>query len=212
MAKIAGIIGKKLGMTQIFDDAGNLQPVTAVEAGPCYVAQVKTVGKDGYTAIQIGFGLAKKLNSPEKGHLKSTGRQLKHLREFRVSDIEGVEVGHAIDVSIFKPGDRVDVVGISKGRGFQGGMKRHGFGGGPKTHGQSDRGRAPGSIGGTTYPGRVYKGQRMAGHMGNARITVRNLQVVEADVNRNLLLLKGAVPGADNGVLEIRKTSKGGRK
>ena len=150
---IEGILGRKLGMTQVFDQGGNLQTVTVVEAGPCFVSNIKTESRDGYNAVQLGFGEAKRLNSPEKGHLKSIGRQLKHLREFRVDEVDSFEVGQQVDVGIFEEGDRVNVVGISKGRGFAGVVKRHGFSGGPKTHGQSDRLRAPGSIGGTTYPG-----------------------------------------------------------
>jgi len=204
-----GLIGKKLGMTQIFEEDGTLEVVTAVEAGPCLVTQIKTEAQDGYNAVQLGFGEAKKLNSPEKGHVKRAGRQLKHLREFRIDDISSVEVGQKIDVGIFKAGDRVDVTGISKGKGFAGGIKRHNFGGGPKTHGQSDRHRAPGSIGGTTFPGRVLKGTRMAGHLGNVQVTECNLKVIQADPDRNLLLLRGATPGAENGLLIIRRSRKG---
>ncbi len=196
-------------MAQMFDDQGNLSAVTAIEAGPCYVCQVKTESRDGYNAVQLGFGEARRLNSPEKGHLRGAGRDLKYLREFRVNEPD-LEMGQKIDVSIFQPGDRVDVTGTSKGRGFAGGVKRHHFGGGPKTHGQSDRHRAPGSIGGTTYPGRVFKGTRMAGHMGDRRVTVRGLEVVQADAARNLLVLKGAVPGAVNGLLLIRRSGRRG--
>ena len=209
---IEGILGRKLGMTQVFDQGGNLQTVTVVEAGPCFVSNIKTESRDGYNAVQLGFGEAKRLNSPEKGHLKSIGRQLKHLREFRVDEVDSFEVGQQVDVGIFEEGDRVNVVGISKGRGFAGVVKRHGFSGGPKTHGQSDRLRAPGSIGGTTYPGRVYKGTRMAGHMGNRRVTVLGLKVVQADAARNLLLLKGAVPGSVSGLLIIEKSNRGMRR
>ncbi|RLC93159.1 MAG: 50S ribosomal protein L3 [Chloroflexi bacterium] len=206
---VNGIIGRKIGMAQMFDDQGNLSAVTAIEAGPCYVCQVKTESRDGYNAVQLGFGEARRLNSPEKGHLRGAGRDLKYLREFRVNEPD-LEMGQKIDVSIFQPGDRVDVTGTSKGRGFAGGVKRHHFGGGPKTHGQSDRHRAPGSIGGTTYPGRVFKGTRMAGHMGDRRVTVRGLEVVQADAARNLLVLKGAVPGAVNGLLLIRRSGRRG--
>lgn len=202
-----GMIGRKLGMTQVFTENGTVKAVTAIEAGPCVVTQIKTVDKEGYNAVQLGFGETRRLNSPEKGHLGKLG-QFKHLREFRVDDVSAVEPGHRVDVSLFQPGDRVDVSGISKGRGFAGTVKRHGFSGGPKTHGQSDRHRAPGSIGSGTTPGRVLKGLRMAGHMGNERVTVRRIEVVKADPDRNLLLVKGAVPGAVNGLLEIRK-SKG---
>lgn len=205
---IKGIIGRKLGMTQIFADDGKAVPVTAIEAGPCVVTQVKAAGKEGYNAVQLGFSEAKRLKSPQRGHLKGLG-QFKYLREFRVAGTEEVEVGQKIDVSLFQTGDLVDVTGLSKGKGFAGVVKRYHFAGGPKTHGQSDRHRAPGSIGATTSPGRVWKGQRMAGHMGNARVTARHLEVVEADPNRNLLLVKGAVPGAGDGLLLIKKSGKG---
>jgi len=205
---IQGIIGKKLGMTQIFTDDGKSEAVTAIEAGPCIVTQIKTAGREGYNAAQLGFGEAKRLNSPQRGHLKELG-QLKHLREFRVDDTEGIEVGQKVDVSLFKSGDLVDITGISKGKGFAGVVKRHHFAGGPKTHGQSDRHRAPGSIGATTSPGRVFKGLRMAGHMGNSRVTVRQLKVFETDPARNLLLITGAVPGARNGLLLIKKSGEG---
>ena len=204
-----GIIGKKLGMTQIFRDNGKVEAVTAIEAGPCAVVQVKTAAKEGYNALQIGFGQAKRLSSPQKGHLKDLG-QFRYLREFRTDDIEGVQVGDRIDVSLFQAGDLVDVTGVSKGKGFAGVVKRHGFAGGPKTHGQSDRHRHPGSIGAGTSPGRVFKGTLMAGHMGSERVTVRKLEVFQTDPDRNLLLVKGAVPGASNGLLLIRKS--GGRK
>jgi len=204
---IEGIIGKKIGMTQVFGEDGRVEPVTAIEAGPCFVTQIKRTEKDGYDAIQLGFDTAKRLNLPEKGHLKKVG-MLKHLREFEVSDIESIEVGQRVDVSIFKPGELVDVTGISKGKGFAGVVKRHHFSGGPKTHGQSDRHRAPGSIGGTTTPGRVFKGKRMAGHMGNERVTVRRLKVVQADADRNLLLVRGAVPGGRKGLVTIKKSTR----
>ena len=204
-----GIIGKKLGMTQIFRDNGKVEAVTAIEAGPCAVVQVKTADKEGYNALQIGFGQAKRLSSPQRGHLKDLG-QFRYLREFRTDDIEGVQVGDRIDVSLFQAGDLVDVTGVSKGKGFAGVVKRYGFAGGPKTHGQSDRHRHPGSIGAGTSPGRVFKGTRMAGHMGSERVTVRKLEVFQTDPDRNLLLIKGAVPGASNGLLLIRKS--GGRK
>jgi large subunit ribosomal protein L3 len=203
-----GIIGKKLGMTQIYGEDGRIRVVTAVEAGPCTVVQVKTTGKEGYNAVQFGFGEAKQIKSPQRGHLKGLG-QFRYLREFRVDDIENIKVGDKVDVSLFKEGDVVDVIGISKSKGFAGVVKRHGFAGGPKTHGQSDRHRHPGSIGSTTYPGRVWKGLRMAGRMGGERVTVRNLEVYKSDTERNLLLVKGAVPGHRNGLLLIRKAGKG---
>jgi len=203
---IQSIIGRKLGMTLIFRDSGKAEAVTAIEAGPCSVVQVKTVAKEGYNAVQLGFSEAKRLNSPQRGHLKGLG-QFKYLREFRVGDSEAIEVGEKIDVSLFKTGDLVDITGVSKGKGFAGVVKRHHFAGGPKTHGQSDRHRHPGSIGATTSPGRVLKGMRMAGHMGDRRTTVSHLEVFEADSTRNLLLIKGAVPGGRNGLLLIKKSS-----
>jgi large subunit ribosomal protein L3 len=204
-----GIIGKKLGMTQVFREDGTAEAVTAIEAGPCTVVQVKTDAKEGYNSAQLGFGEARRLKSPQKGHLKGLG-QFAHLREFRVDNGEEVEVGQKIDVSLFKGGDFVDVVGVSKGKGFAGVVKRYHFRGGPKTHGQSDRHRAPGSVGAGTSPGRVFKGLHMAGHMGDKRVTVRNLEVFEADPARNLLLVRGAVPGGRNGLVLIRKSA--GRK
>ena len=205
---LQGIIGRKLGMTQIYRDSGEAEAVTAVEAGPCTVIQVKTAAKEGYNAVQLGFGEAKRLKSPQRGHLKELG-QFRYLREFRVDDAEAVEVGDRVDVSLFKEGDLVDVTGVSKGKGFAGVVKRHHFAGGPKTHGQSDRHRHAGSIGATTSPGRVFKGMRMAGRMGGERVTVRHLEVFKADLERNLLLVKGALPGSKNGLLLIRKSSEG---
>jgi large subunit ribosomal protein L3 len=201
-----GIIGRKLGTTQFFGEKGNAEAATMIEAGPCTVVQVKTSENDGYIAAKLGFGAAKKLNAVQKGQSKGLG-EFKYLREFRLETAEGVKVGDKLDVSLFKPGDKITVTGISKGRGFAGGVKRYHFHGGPKTHGQSDRNRAPGSIGSTTTPGRVYKGTRMAGHMGDDRVTVRNMEVLKADVERNLLLVKGPVPGAKNGLLLIGKSS-----
>ena len=203
-----GIIGKKLGMSQIFRDDGKVAVVTAIEAGPCTITQVKTTAKDGYNAIQIGFGEAKKSKSPKRGQPKGV-KQFKYLREFMSGESEAAEVGQKIDVSLFKVGDLINVTGVSKGKGFAGVVKRHHFAGGPKTHGQSDRHRAPGSIGATTSPGRVFKGTRMAGHMGDQQVTVRNLEVFEADPARNLLLVKGAVPGSRNGLLLIKKSDRG---
>jgi large subunit ribosomal protein L3 len=203
---IQGILGRKLGMTQFFDEKGKCEAATQIEAGPCTVVQIKTDENDGYTAAQLGYGAAKKLNSAQKGQSKDLG-EFKYLREFRLDTAEGVKVGDKLDVSLFKPGDKITVTGISKGRGFAGGVKRYHFHGGPKTHGQSDRNRAPGAIGSTTTPGRVYKGTRMAGHMGDDRVTLRNLVVLKADPKLNLLLVKGAVPGAKNGLLLIGKSS-----
>ncbi|MBA7604833.1 50S ribosomal protein L3 [subsurface metagenome] len=203
-----GIIGKKLGMSQIFRDDGEVAAVTAIEAGPCTITQVKTVAKDGYNAIQLGFGKAKQSKSPKRGQLKGV-KQFKYLREFISGESEAAKVGQKIDVSLFNVGDLVNVTGVSEGKGFAGVVKRHHFAGGPKTHGQSDRHRAAGSIGATTSPGRVFKGTRMAGHMGDQQVTVRNLEVFEADPARNLLLVKGAVPGSRNGLLLIKKLGRG---
>jgi large subunit ribosomal protein L3 len=201
---VTGIIGRKLGMGQVFAESGEAEAVTAIEAGPCVVTQIKTADKEGYNSAQLGFGEAKRLNSPRKGHLKKLG-QFQYLREFRVADTKELKVGDKIDVGLFKEGDLVAITGVSKGKGFAGVVKRHGFAGGPKTHGQSDRHRAPGSIGATTSPGRVLKGTRMAGHMGTERVTVRHLKVFKTDPERNLLLVKGAVPGARNGLVLIEK-------
>jgi large subunit ribosomal protein L3 len=206
-----GLLGRKLGMTQIFEEGGIVRAVTAIQAGPCTVTQVKTPDRDGYAAIQIGFGDAKKLNRPEAGHLKDLAN-LRHLQEVRLDSPGSYERGQQIDASLFEVGELVDVIGTSKGKGFAGGVKRHHFRGGPKTHGQSDRHRAPGSVGATTTPGRVYKGTRMAGHMGDVRVTVQNLKVMEVDTDRNLLLVEGAVPGADNGLIFIRKSVKSGKR
>lgn len=207
-----GILGKKAGMTQIFNDAGEAIPVTIIEAGPCYVIQVKTEARDGYEAIQLGFGEAKRLNKPQRGHLPKGVPDVRYLGEIKVDDISAYEIGQKIDAGIFSVGELVDVTGISKGKGFAGGMKRHRFAGGPATHGQSDRARAPGSIGSTSTPGRVFKGMRMAGHMGSQRSTVQNMRVVLVDPERNLLAVKGAVPGAKGGVLAIRGAIKGMKK
>jgi large subunit ribosomal protein L3 len=204
---IQGIIGKKLGMSQVFREDGGLDGVTAIEAGPCTVVQVKTEAKEGYNSVQLGFGEDKRLNSPEKGHVKEFG-QFKYLRELRVDNMENIQVGQKVDVSLFKVGDFVNVTGVTKGKGFAGVVKRHHFKGGPKTHGQSDRQRHPGAIGSTTRPGRVFKGLRMGGHMGDERLTVRNLKVIMADPARNLLLVKGAVPGATDGLLIIKKSAR----
>jgi large subunit ribosomal protein L3 len=203
-----GIIGKKIGMSQVFQEDGKVEAVTAVEAGPCCVVQVKTEDKEGYSAVQLGFGEAKHLNSPRRGHLKELGKY-RHLREFRVDDTGEISVGDKVDVSMLEAGDLVDITGISKSKGFAGVVKRHHFAGGPKTHGQSDRHRAPGSIGATSTPGRVFKGTRMAGRMGGDQVTARNLEVFQADPERNLLLVRGAVPGSKNGLLLIKKSSKG---
>ena len=203
---LRAFLGKKIGMTHIFDDNGNVTPVTVVQAGPCTVTQVRTSANDGYEAVQIGFGTVKRVNKPQSGHLK--GQLLKHLKEVQSDDVNDHSVGDEIQVDMFDTDELVDVIGTSKGKGFAGTMKRHNFSGGDRTHGQSDRSRAPGSIGGGTTPGRVYKGQKMSGHMGNERITVKNLRIVKVDAERNLLWLKGAIPGAPNGLVTIRKTGK----
>ena len=204
---VRGLLGRKLSMTQAFDDGGRAVALTIVEAGPCWVTQLRTAERDGYSAAQIGFEETKRLTRAEQGHLKATPK-LRHLREVPLEPGETVTVGAKIDASLLKAGDFVDVVGTSKGHGFAGVVKRHGFSGGPKTHGQSDRHRAPGSVGSGTTPGRVFKGQRMAGRMGGERVTVQNLEVMQVDVERNLVALKGAVPGARNGLLLIRKSRR----
>ncbi len=208
---IQGIIGRKKGMTQVFTDKGEAAAVTLIEVGPCTVVQVKTEDSDGYNAAQLGFGEARKLTAAQKGHLKELGN-FQHLREFRLDSAEGVKVGDKVDASLFAPGDTVKVTGISKGRGFAGVIKRHHFHGGPKTHGQSDRNRAPGAIGSTTTPGRVLKGRRMAGHMGSVRVTTRGLEVFKTDTEHNIIMVKGAVPGARGGLVLVGKTKSRGQK
>lgn len=205
---VAGIIGRKVGMTQLFREDGKMEAVTAVEAGPCVVLQVKTSATDGYNAVQMGFGTAKHVKSPELGQMRGLG-EFSVLREFRVTDEETAKTGDKVDVSVFKVGDKVDITGVTKSKGYAGVVKRHGFHGGPKTHGQSDRHRHPGAIGSTTYPGRVWKGLRMAGHMGGANLTIRGLEVRGADAEKNVLLVKGAVPGNNKGILLIRKSGEG---
>ena len=208
-----GILGKKVGMTQVFSERGEAIPVTVIEAGPCFVAQIKTVEQDGYAAVQLGFEETKpkRLTQPQLKHLqKSNLPALRHLRELRIADDElaSLEEGQKLTVDIFEEGELVDVTGTSKGRGFAGVVKRYGFRGGPKTHGQSDRLRAPGSVGACTTPGRVFKGKRMPGRMGGERVTTQGLQVVLVDPERNLLALRGAVPGSKNGLLLIREARK----
>lgn len=202
-----GILGKKKGMTRIFTEDGIVQPVSVIEAGPCVITQVKTNQTNGYQAIQIGYQEAKNLNKPSAGHLRNSA-PMKHLREFRTDDLAEAQLGQKINVDIFQPGDLVDITGISKGKGFAGGVKRYNFRGGPKTHGQSDRWRAPGSVGAGTTPGRTFPGTKMAGHMGSRRTTVTNMKVVHIDTERNLLLVKGAVPGGSNSVLIIKQSRK----
>ena len=204
---IQGIIGRKLGMTQIYSDNGKAEAVTAVAAGPCTVIQLKKEGKEGYNAAQLGFGETKKIKSARKGHLKEMG-DYRHLKEIRLTDTKGIKVGESVDVSLFEPGDMVDITGISKGKGFAGVVKRYNFAGGPKTHGQSDRHRAVGSIGASASPGRVLKGTKMPGHMGSEQVTARNLEIIQVDSEKNIMLVKGAVPGAKNGILLIKKSGK----
>ncbi|MEZ4507578.1 MAG: 50S ribosomal protein L3 [Thermomicrobiales bacterium] len=206
------MVGKKLGMTQVFDESGVVYPATVIECGPNVVTQIKTEEKDGYNAVQLGFGLDKRLNRPEQGHRKASGFQSRDLREVKADSYDDIEVGQVFKADVFKPGQLVDVTGTSKGRGFQGGVKRHGFSGGPKTHGQSDRLRAPGSIGSSATPGRVYKGTRMAGRMGNDRVTVLSLEVLRVDPERNLLLVKGSVPGHNESLVIVRNAVKAGAK
>ncbi|HEY8363230.1 MAG TPA: 50S ribosomal protein L3 [Tissierellaceae bacterium] len=204
------IIGRKIGMTQIFKEDGTVVPVTVVEAGPVVVVQKKTVEIDGYNAIQVGFGdiNEKKLNKPLKGHFaKASVPFKKYLKEIRVNNPDEFEIGQEIYVDIFKEGDRVDVTGISKGKGTQGPVKRHGFGRGRETHG-SKMHRTAGGMGAATYPGRVFKGHRMAGRMGGERVTVQNLEVVRVDKERNLMLIKGAIPGPKKGIVTIKETVK----
>ena len=214
-----GIIGRKVGMTQIFREDGLVVPVTVVEAGPCYVTQVRTPERDGYRAVQLGFAnaKAKHLTKGQVGHLAKSGSpQLRYLREVRTGADETFELGEKILVDIFEPGQRVDVVGRSKGHGFTGVVKRYGFHGGPRTHGQSDRERAPGSIGACATPGKVWKGQKMPGRMGNKRVTIQNLEVVLVDPERNLLAVRGAVPGPMGALVLVKgaikqRVRKGGR-
>ena len=210
---MTGLIGKKIGMSQLFDDTGNVIPVTVVEAGPCVVVQKKDVEKDGYNALQLGFGRQKnqRVNRPLRGHMaKAEKGSFRVLREFRVDDVSGYEVGQELTVTDFvKPGDLVDVTGTSKGRGFAGVMKRWDFRGFSRTHGTHEYFRHGGSIGNRSYPGKVFKGKRMAGHWGNERVSIQNLRVVAVRADENLLLVKGAVPGANGGVVLVRRAVKG---
>lgn len=208
---IQALLGTKLGMTQIFDETGRAVPVTVLKVGPCVVTQLRTEERDGYEAVQLGFQESKRLNSPERGHQKAAGSSMKHLREVETSDLSAHSVGDVVDCSIFSAGDHVDVSGTSKGKGFAGVVKRHGFAGGPKTHGQSDRHRAPGSIGSSATPGRVFKGMRMAGRMGNDRTTVQNLVVERVDAEKNLILVRGSVPGAKQSLVIVQSAVKAGQ-
>jgi large subunit ribosomal protein L3 len=212
---VNALIGRKIGMTQVFTEGGEAVGVTVLQVGPNYVSQIKTVERDGYEAVQLGFEETKKLSKPERGHLRALSVPgLRHLHEVQPTG-EPVEIGQELGAGLFEKGEKVDVtVGAingtagSKGKGFAGTVKRHGFAGGPKTHGQSDRHRAPGSIGASSTPGRVFKGMRMAGQMGNKRRTVLNLEVVDVLPERNLVLVKGGVPGAKNGIVVVRKAVK----
>lgn len=219
-----GLLGIKMGMTQVFDDQGVVTPVTIIQAGPCFVTEVKTKERDGYSSVQLGFGdvKEKRLSGGEKGHLGLLKKKrtrpirkanhdlpaLRHLREFRTKDVSGYQIGQQLTVEQFEAGEFVDVTGQTKGRGFAGVIKRHGFSMGPKTHGQSDRHRAPGSIGSTSSVGRVFKGKKMGGHMGDNRHTEQHLQVMRIDSERNILAVKGAVPGTKGGLVTIRHTAK----
>ena len=204
-----GILGKKLGMTQIFTEEGIVVPVTVVEAGPNVVTQVKTVEKDGYNAIQVGFEDAKEksLNKPQKGHLAAANVLKKHLKEFRVDAVEEFTVGQEIKADLFAAGEKIDVTGTSKGKGFQGPIKRHGQSRGPESHGSRYH-RRPGSMGACSFPGRVFKNKKLAGHMGSVKVTVQNLEVVRVDANKNLILVKGAIPGPKGSMVTIKEAVK----
>ena len=205
-----GILGKKIGMTQVFTEEGLVIPVTVVEAGPVAVTQIKTLENDGYEAIQVGYVDAKEkaLNKPQKGHLAKAGVLKRHLKEFRVDTVEGYEVGQEIKADLFTAGEKIDVTGISKGKGFQGPIKRHGQSRGRESHGSRYH-RRPGSMGACSYPGRVFKNKKLAGHMGSVKITIQNLEVVRVDAEKNLLLIKGAIPGAKGSVVTVKAAIKG---
>jgi large subunit ribosomal protein L3 len=210
-----GILGRKLGMTQVFSDDNRMIPVTVIEAGPCRVVQVKTPERDGYSAVQLAFGTTKaqRLSKPELGHLKAANADpAQYLAELRVDDVSGFELGQILKADVFAAGERIDVTGISKGHGFSGVMKRHNFSGQGASHGNHKKHRAPGAIGACATPARVFKGIRMAGQYGNTRVTTLNLEVVEGDAERNLLLIKGAVPGPAGGLVFIRNAVKSGVK
>ena len=204
-----GILGKKIGMTQIFTEVGAVVPVTVVEAGPVVVTQIKTVEKDGYNAVQVGFGDVKEksLNKPQKGHLAAANTLKKHLKEFRVDSVEGYTVGQEIKADLFAAGEMIDVTGISKGKGFQGPIKRHGQSRGPESHGSRYH-RRPGSMGACSFPGRVFKNKKLAGHMGSVKVTVQNLEVVRIDAEKNLILVKGAIPGPKGSMVTIKEAVK----
>ena len=204
-----GILGKKLGMTQIFTEEGIVVPVTVVEASPNVVTQIKTVEKDGYSALQVGFEDTKEksLNKPQKGHLAAAKVLKKHLKEFRMDSVEGFEVGQEIKADVFSAGDKIDVSGISKGKGFQGPIKRHGQSRWPESHGSRYH-RRPGSMGACSFPGRVFKNKKLAGHMGSVKVTVQNLEVVKVDADKNLILVKGAIPGPKGSMVTIKEAVK----
>ena len=204
-----GILGKKIGMTQIFTEVGEVVPVTVVEAGPVVITQIKTVEKDGYNAVQVGFGDVKEksLNKPQKGHLAAANTLKKHLKEFRVDSVEGYTVGQEIKADLFAAGEMIDVTGISKGKGFQGPIKRHGQSRGPESHGSRYH-RRPGSMGACSFPGRVFKNKKLAGHMGSVKVTVQNLEVVRIDAEKNLILVKGAIPGPKGSMVTIKEAVK----
>lgn len=205
-----GLIGKKIGMTQIFNEEGKVIPVTVIEAGPCVVSQVKTEETDGYNSIQLGFGAIKesKVNKPERGHFtKANIAPARYLREFRVDSIEDVKVGDELKADIFMDGDKIDIQGTSKGKGFQGVIKRHGQHRGPMGHGSMYH-RRPGSMGSTSTPGRVFKGKKLPGHMGAETVTIQNLEVIKVDLDKNIILVKGSVPGAKGSILKIKSSVK----
>ncbi|HNZ16609.1 MAG: 50S ribosomal protein L3 [Anaerolineaceae bacterium] len=208
---LKGLIGRKIGMTQIFDESGRAIPVTLIEAGPCFVSQIKTAETDGYSAVQLAFGEVKpkRLSKAQLGHLKTNNLPpVRVLREFRTKKIDGINPGDELKASVFAEGEFVDVIGTSKGKGFAGAMKRHGFGGGPISHGQSDRQRSPGSSGSGTTPGRVFKGKRRPGHMGDVQVTSSHIRVAMVDPERNLIAVQGSVPGAKGGTVIIKEARK----
>jgi large subunit ribosomal protein L3 len=209
VAEVKGILGEKLGMTQVFTEEGRALPVTVIAAGPCRVVQVKTVDRDGYAAVQLGYGARRRSSKGLAGHFKKADlKPTRHLVELRTDDGESYEQGQEVKADVFAPGDRIDVIGVSKGKGFAGVMKRHGFSGLSASHGTERKHRSPGAIGACATPSRVFRGTRMAGHMGHQRVTVLNLEVVEADAERGLLLLKGAVPGPVGGLVMVRTSVK----
>lgn len=207
-SSMSGLLGRKIGMTTMYDENGRARAVTLIECGPCVVTQVKTRQRDGYEAVQVGFMNAKRINAPLAGHFERAGKSFKHVYEFKVGDLGEFEVGQEVRANVFEVGEGVKVTGRSKGKGFQGGVKRYGFAGGPKTHGQSDRHRAPGSVGAGTYPGRVWRGTRMAGHMGDKKITTRGLSIASVDAANNHVFIFGTVPGARNSIVRIEKQAR----